>query len=217
MVVAIDGPAGAGKSTVARAVADALRFTFVDTGAMYRAVALVALEDGIALDDGAALAAAARRHHIEVGNGRVMLDGRDVGERIRAADVTGAVSRVAAHAAVRNAMVALQRSCAAAGDVVMEGRDIGSTVAPDADVKVFLTASLEERARRRAHQVGARRDPNTLEQVGAGIAARDAADTARAVSPLAKAADAIELDTTAMTFDEVVAVVVRLVEERRRG
>ena len=146
-----------------------------------------------------------------------MLDGRDVGERIRDPDVTAAVSRVAAHAAVRNAMAALQRDAAARGDVVMEGRDIGSTVAPEADVKVFLTASLDERARRRLRDDHERDDEATHARVAAAIAARDAADSSRRASPLAKPPDAIELDTTDMTFEEVVAEVVRLAEERGHG
>jgi CMP/dCMP kinase len=217
VIVAIDGPAGAGKSSVARAVARALGMTFVDTGAMYRAVALLALEEKIPLDDDGALAAAVRRCRLEVANGRVVLDGRDVGERIRDPDVTAAVSRVAAHAAVRNAMAALQRDAAARGDVVMEGRDIGSTVAPEADVKVFLTASLDERARRRLRDDHERDDEATHARVAAAIAARDAADSSRRASPLAKPPDAIELDTTDMTFEEVVAEVVRLAEERGHG
>jgi len=216
VIVAIDGPAGAGKSSVARAVARSLGMTFVDTGAMYRAVALFALEEGISLDDGEALAAAVRRCRIEVGDGRVVLDGREVGERIRAPDVTAAVSRAAAHPQVRDAMASLQRA-AARGDVVMEGRDIGSTVAPEADLKIFLTASLEERAHRRLRDGRARDDEATHAQVAAALAARDAADSSRRASPLTKAPDAIELDTTDMTFEQVVAEVVRLAEERAHG
>src|SRR5438309_1673896 len=167
MVVAIDGPAGAGKSSVARAVADALGFTYLDSGAMYRCVGLAAEERGM---PGAAVAPAL---HIELGD-RVLLDGRDVTEAIRTPAVSEAASRVAADPAVRKAVVAQQRAMVAHGDWVAEGRDIGTVVAPDAAVKVFLTASAEERARRRAAELGA--DPAT---VLAEQALRDERDTTR--------------------------------------
>jgi cytidylate kinase len=199
MVVAIDGPAGAGKSTVARAVAERLGFTYLDSGAMYRAVGLAALERGL---DPAEVAVVVR---IELGEG-VLLDGRDVTEAIRAPEVSEAASRAAAEPAVRAAMVDQQRRLLAAGDWVAEGRDIGTVVAPDAEVKVFLTADPQERARRRAAELGA--DPATVlaEQV-----IRDQRDSTRADSPLVAAPGATLVDTTGLSLAEVVARVVALV------
>lgn len=199
MVVAIDGPAGAGKSTVARAVAQALGFTYLDSGAMYRAVALAALKRG---EPPAVVAPAVR---IELGD-RVTLDGRDVTGAIRTPQVSEAASVAAADPAVREAMVAEQRRLLAGGDWVAEGRDIGTVVAPDAAVKVFLTASPHARAQRRAAELGG--DPAT---VLAEQAIRDERDTSRAHSPLAAAADAVTIDTTDLTLPEVVARVVDLV------
>ncbi len=157
MVIAIDGPAGAGKSTVARGVAAALGFTYLDSGAMYRCVALAALERGVDLDDGEALGELASGLEIELDGGSVRLDGRDVSEAIREPEVSAAASRVSVHPAVREAMVARQRELIESGRYVAEGRDIGTVVSPDAPLKVFLTASEEERARRRA--AGERRGP----------------------------------------------------------
>lgn len=195
MLVAIDGPAGAGKSTVARAVAEALGFTYLDTGAMYRCAALARLRSPHA--DAAAL-------EIDVGE-RVLLDGEDVTEAIRAPDVTGEASVVAADPAVRAAMVARQRELIASGDWVAEGRDIGTVVAPGAELKVFLDASPAERARRRALQAG--RDEG---EVLAEQQQRDARDRERATSPLTSAPDAIVLDTTGLTLAEVVDRIVGL-------
>jgi len=203
MVVAIDGPAGAGKSTVARAVADALGFTYLDSGAMYRCVGLIAREQGREPAD------VAPELRIELGE-RVLCDGRDVTEAIRAPEVSEAASRVAADPRVREAVVAQQRRIVATGDWVAEGRDIGTVVAPDAAVKVFLTASAEERARRRAAQIGA--DVATVLQEQT---IRDERDTTRAHSPLVPAPDAIRLDTTGLTQDEVIARVAALVEQAR--
>lgn len=200
MVVAIDGPAGAGKSTVARAVADALGFTYLDSGAMYRCVGLAAAD---APDRAPGDVAAAVR--IELGE-RVRLDGRDVTDAIRTPAVSEAASRVAADPAVRSAVVAQQQRLVAHGDWVAEGRDIGTVVAPNAAVKVFLTASPEERARRRAEQIGA--DVATVLQEQT---IRDERDTTRAHSPLEAAGDAMLLDTTGLTQDEVIARVVALV------
>ena len=192
MVIAIDGPAGAGKSTVARAVAAALGFTYLDTGAMYRAVALARLrgEDETA---------------IEFADGRVVLNGQDVSDLIRTPEVSDEASRVAAERAVRAKMVERQRELLSEGDWVAEGRDIGSVVAPQAEVKVFLTADARERANRRAKELGA--DP---EQVLVDVEARDERDTTRAESPLIRADDAHELDTTGLAIDEVVERIVGL-------
>jgi CMP/dCMP kinase len=196
MLVAIDGPAGAGKSTVARAVADALGFTYLDTGAMYRCVGLARLRDPGA--DPAAL-------RIELGR-RVMLDGEDVTDAIRSPEVSEQASRVSTEPEVREAMVAKQRELIAGSDWVAEGRDVGTVVAPDAEVKVWLTASPEERARRRAAELGA--DPETVQR---DQAARDQRDASRDHSPMEPAADAIQVDTTGLTIDDVVARIVELV------
>ena len=195
MVIAIDGPAGAGKSTVARAVADALGFTYLDTGAMYRAVALARLRGE-------------ERTDIAFDDGRVTLNGEDVSGQIRTPEVSEQASRVAAERAVREAMVARQRELMADGDWVAEGRDIGSVVVPDAEVKVFLTADPRERATRRAKELGA--DP---EEVLRDVQARDARDSTREASPLVRADGAEELDTTGLTIEEVVG---RIVEMARR-
>jgi cytidylate kinase len=209
MVIAIDGPAGAGKSTVARGVASALGFTYLDSGAMYRSVALAALRSGTDLDDPAALGELARGLEIEIGDGSVTLDGRDVTEEIRAPDVSAAASRVSVHAAVREAMVAQQRALIERGDYVAEGRDIGTVVSPEAPLKVFLTASDAVRARRRAADTG--------EDVGAVLAAqaaRDARDRGREQGALQAASDSVEIDTTGLPVGEVVDRVVALAEER---
>jgi cytidylate kinase len=193
MVIAIDGPAGAGKSTVARAVAAALGFTFLDSGAMYRCVALAALERE------ALPAAVACELRIEPYD-RVRLDGRDVSAEIRTPAVAEAASRAAADPAVRDAMVREQRRLLAGGDWVAEGRDIGTVVAPGAELKVFLTATPQERARRRADELGV--DPAT---VLAEMTIRDERDASREHSPLIAAPDAVTLDTTGLTLDAVVA------------
>ena len=199
MVVAIDGPAGAGKSTVARAVADRLGYTYLDTGAMYRSVALAALERG------EHPAAVAPRLRIEPTAARVMLDGRDVTVAIRTPEVSEAASKVAAEPAVRAAMVAEQRRLLHDGNWVAEGRDIGTVVAPDAELKVFLTADPGERARRRAAELGADVRTVLAEQL-----IRDERDATRADSPLIAAADAITVDTTGLSIDEVVDRIVGL-------
>jgi cytidylate kinase len=203
MVVAIDGPAGAGKSTVARAVAERLGFTYLDSGAMYRAIALAA--DGRHAD----VAALAEAADIELGE-RVRLDGRDVTDAIRAPAVTEAASRISADPGVRAALVRKQRALLQAGDWVAEGRDIGTVVCPGAEVKVFLTASPEVRARRRAAQIG-----EDFATVLADQAVRDRRDSEREHSPLVAAADAVPVDTSELDLDGVVAQIETLVVEMR--
>jgi cytidylate kinase len=209
MVIAIDGPAGAGKSTVARALAERLGFTYLDSGAMYRCVALAALERGADLDDGEALGALANALGIDLDGERVELDGREVSAAIREPRVTEASSRVSVHPAVREAMVAGQRRLIAAGRYVAEGRDIGTVVSPEAPLKLFLTASSHERARRRAEQTG--EDPAA---VFTAQEERDARDESREHSALRAAEDAVELDTTGLSLDEVVGKIEELARER---
>jgi cytidylate kinase len=209
-VIAIDGPSGSGKSTVARGVASALGLEFLDTGAMYRAVTFAALESKVALDDGPACARVARDRTIAVEHGRTTLDGRDISAEIRGPDVTMAVSIVAAQPAVREVLVAQQRSWVAHHNGgVVEGRDIGTVVFPDAPVKVFLVASDEVRAERRRRDEAAAARAVAVAEVKAALERRDALDSNRAVSPLRPATDAIEIDTTALDADTVVAEIVR--------
>lgn len=217
-VVAVDGPSGSGKSTVSRGVAAALGLDVLDTGAMYRAVTLAALDEGIDLRDEAACTEVADRVHVELGRGKVRLDGRDVTDEIRGPHVTGSVSVVSAHPGVRAVLVARQRAWVAQhhGGVV-EGRDIGTVVFPDAAVKVFLTASDDERARRRQHdETVARRDIG-VDEVRAALARRDELDSTRATSPLRRADDALVIDTTTRTADDVVAQVVECFKARERA
>ena len=199
MVIAIDGPAGAGKSTVARAVAQLLEFTYLDSGAMYRSVALASIERG------AEPAQVAGEVRIELG-ARVLLDGRDVSQAIRTPEVSEAASIVAADPDVRVAMVAEQRRLMSSGDWVAEGRDIGTVVMPNAELKIYLTASPQERARRRAAELGL--DPKAVQ---AEQALRDQRDITREDSPLRPAQGAVELDTTGLTLDQVVARIVSLI------
>lgn len=213
IAIAIDGPAGAGKSTVARAVADRLGFTYVDTGAMYRAVALCTLERGVDPGDERGAAEVAGAIDIAIAGGRVRVDGRDISGSIRQPDVTRASADVARHPAVRDALVAIQRRMASEGDVVMEGRDIGTQVLPDAPVKVFLTASLDERAVRRGRETGVGDDG--LEALRAAISERDSSDMSRDASPLVQAADAVVVDSTGKSIADVVDEIVRLVEAAR--
>jgi cytidylate kinase len=209
MVIAIDGPAGAGKSTVARAVAAEIGFTYLDSGAMYRCVALAAREGGIDLDDGEGLSELAEGLEIGFDGRRVLLGDRDVSDEIRTPDVTAAASRVSVHPRVREAMVARQRQLIEAGRYVAEGRDIGTVVSPDSPLKIFLTASEEERARRRAAETG-----EDFATVLAAQRRRDARDTEREHGALHAAEDAVELDTTGFSLQEVVARVVVLARER---
>ena len=199
MVVAIDGPAGAGKSTVARAAAQALGFTYLDSGAMYRAVALALLEQGGAASD------RARELDIEIGD-RVLSSGRDVTEAIRTPEVSEGASRVATNEKVRATLVEKQRALLAEGDWVAEGRDIGTVVVPEAPVKVYLVADAAERARRRAAELG-----TDAETVMRDQALRDAQDEGREHSPLKPAEDAVEVDTTGLTVEQVVERIAGLV------
>ena len=217
-MIAIDGPAGAGKSTVARKVAAALGYLYIDTGAMYRALTLAVLRAGVPVDDPAAVAAAVAGVRIRLepspaGN-RVFLDEEDVTAAIRSPEVSAAVSQVAAIPEVRRRLVTLQRQLAAEGGVVMDGRDIGTVVLPHADLKVFLTADLEERARRRYLELQAAGHGLDLEEIRSNLEERDRLDTGRAVSPLRIADDAVIIDTTDRPVERVVAEVLRLCRRR---
>lgn len=224
MIVAIDGPCGAGKSSVAKVVARELGFSCLDTGAMYRAVAWLAKHNGVDLDDNEALGKVARECEIAFGhtNGdptpnQVFVDGHDVTSDIRTAEIDKAVSPVSAAPAVREALVLQQQRIGNAGDYVVEGRDIGTVVFPNAEVKVFLTASPEERAHRRVRQ-NADRCVGSIdyEEVLADIIRRDRADTTRETSPLKKAEDAVEIDSTGDHIETVIAKICELANERRR-
>jgi CMP/dCMP kinase len=209
MVIAIDGPAGAGKSTVARAVARALGFIYLDSGAMYRAVALAALDRGIDPDDGERLGELAWGLDIDFQGDTIRLGGKPVEGRIRSPEVTVAASRVSVHPQVRQAMVKRQRELIAAGNYVAEGRDIGTVVSPDSPLKVFLTANEEERARRRAAESG-----ESIGRVQEAIRDRDRRDRERADSPLLAAKESIDIDTTDLTPDQVVERIVTLARDR---
>lgn len=216
--IAIDGPAAAGKSTVAKMIAKRLSYIYIDTGAMYRALTYRALQQGIALDDEQALISLLKDTYIELRPSHegqhVLVNGEDVTNVIRSKEVTNAVSLVAKHPLVREEMVARQRALAKNGGVVMDGRDIGTHVLPNAEVKVFLKASVEERARRRHKENIARGFPSDLETLKKEIARRDQLDSEREVAPLKKAEDAIEIDTTSLSIEEVVERIMEIVNER---
>ena len=218
LIIAIDGPSGAGKGTVARAVAERLRYRHVDTGAMYRAVAWKALQNGVDLADEQATTDVARRAHLRIGDGAVSVDGRDVSKEIRTPEIDAAAAAVARQPSVREVLIAQQRELGRGGGIVMEGRDIGTVVFPNADVKVYLDAAPEERARRRAsdpaHASG--RAGAAVRDVATALEARDLSDRTRAASPLTRAADAVAIDTTELPIDAVIERVLTLVEERRR-
>jgi cytidylate kinase len=225
-IVAIDGPAGAGKSTVAKRLADVLGFVLVDTGAMYRAVALAARAAGVAWDDGPAVGAVARSvverqalsftRDAERGV-RVRLDGRDITDAIRTPEMGMAASTVSAHPPVRDALLDLQRQAGRAGGVVLEGRDIGTVVFPDADVKFFLTARAEVRAQRRYTELAAKGNHVTFDETLADVKRRDEQDTLRPVAPLRQASDAMLVDSSDISIESTVARMVERVRERARG
>jgi cytidylate kinase len=211
-IVAIDGPAGAGKSTAAKRLAGRLGYAFLDTGAIYRTLALVGRRRGIDWDDGSGLGTLAEQLGIvfaphgggEMNLNRVLADGEDVTDAIRTPDISDGASRVSAHPPVRAALLGLQRRLAAAGDLVAEGRDMGTVVFPDAPAKFFLTASPAERARRRAQELAASGRPVDLDAVLQEMFARDQRDTTREVSPLRRANDAILIDSESLNAEEVV-------------
>jgi len=219
-IVAIDGAAGTGKSTVARRLARELGVPYLDTGAMYRSLALLALERGLDVDDRAAMEALAREAPIDLrvgegGDAAVLVAGEPADERIRTPEVTAATTRLAVHAGVRDRMVDLQRAVAARGGAVLEGRDIGTRVLPDADVKFFLTADPDVRVGRRLRELhAAGRTTVTPEVLARELEERDARDAGRAVAPLRAAADAVELDTSNLSIDEVVAALMSEIERR---
>jgi len=218
LIVAIDGPAGAGKSTAARLLATRLGYALLDTGAIYRSMALRARERGVGWDDGPGVAALAGgidiAFRLEGAINHVTLDGQDVTTAIRTPEMSDGASRVSALPEVRAALLELQRRIGAAGGVVVEGRDIGTVVFPDADVKFFLTASPDERARRRAAELAAAGKPVDAEQTKAEMLARDARDSTRATAPLRKADDAIEIDSSTLPPDAVVAKMADIVAQR---
>ena len=220
LVVAIDGPAGAGKSTIAKLAAEKLGYAYIDTGAMYRSVAWKFLQTGEAFDE-AFISNLSQEMVIEfkpeANVNRVFVDGTEVTAAIRSAEVTANVSRVAAIGAVREAMVDQQRRMGEAGGVLMDGRDIGTVVFPNAEVKIFLTATVEERAMRRYKELVAKGEQVDLEQLQKDIAERDKQDMEREISPLRQAEDAIYLDTSDMNIDEVTAYILNLVGEKENA
>ncbi|MFS0644998.1 (d)CMP kinase [Siminovitchia sp. 179-K 8D1 HS] len=216
--IAIDGPAGAGKSTVAKIVADRLSYTYIDTGAMYRAFTYKAIKENINMSSEEELVRMLKETTIELKNGGgkqlVLLDGEDVTKEIRQPDITNSVSEVAAHPFVREEMVARQKALGAEGGVVMDGRDIGTNVLPHSELKIFLSASADIRATRRHKENIEKGYPSDLAKIKSNIMVRDKQDTERKVSPLRKAEDAIEIDTSFLSVDEVVSRIIQLAKER---
>ena len=217
-VIAIDGPAGAGKSTIASRLAKALGYVNLESGAMYRALGLKSLEAGVPVSDGPALLALAQRSTIALeptpeGN-RVLLDGRDVSARIRERDVTDAASKVSTQPEVREWMVGKQREMGAQGGVIMEGRDIGTVVFPHAEIKIFLDADPSVREGRRVVQANAQDDPERAEKLKQDLRERDHRDSTRAAAPLQAAADAIHIDSSGLTIEEVIARAEQIVAEK---
>ena len=214
VIVAIDGPAGAGKSTIARRLAEKLGFTYIDTGAMYRAVALWALRQGIDTRDRHRMEQLALAADIKLAQGKILLNGEDVSEAIRAPDVANGASRVAVLPGVRRALVAKQRAIGERSSAVMEGRDIGTVVFPDADVKIFLDARPEERVRRRLVEERAKGAATDEQALAKEMDERDRRDSTRADAPLTQAEDAIYLDSTALNIDEVEEAILKIIRAR---
>lgn len=214
VIVAIDGPAGAGKSTLARRLAARLGYLYIDTGAMYRAVALWALREGIPLNDAARIEQLAEHAVIELSESGIGLNGEDVSTDIRAAEIADAASRVSALPAVRRAMVRQQQRLGASASVVMEGRDIGTVVFPEASVKIYLDADPRVRAQRRLNDLEARGESASLDDVERDIRQRDERDRTRADSPLRQAPDAVYFDSTGLNVDEVEEALLRIVREK---
>ena len=215
VVIAIDGPSGAGNGTVARQLASVFNCQHIDTGAMYRAVAWRAIQDGCSFDDEVALANIAENADFDFNGAKVAMDGHDVTDLIRTPEMDAAAARVARLSKVRAALVRRQRALADGGRVVMEGRDIGTSVFPDAEVKIYLDASPEERAARRAHDPAHRLPSNVrVEEVADALKARDHLDRTRAASPLKQAPDAVLVETTGTPVDEVIEQVVRIVSRK---
>ena len=214
LIIAIDGPSGAGKGTIARTIAESLGYRHVDTGAMYRAVGWKAEADGIPLDDEAAVAALADRAEVVFEGGVVSIDGHDVTRAIRTPEIDRAAASVARLPQVREVLVGQQRDLGAGGGVVMEGRDIGTVVFPQADLKFYIDASAEERARRRAADPAHTGSQSNIASVQSEMAARDKSDSTRAIAPLAMAADAVLIDTTTMPIEAVVHRVMMLIAEK---
>lgn len=219
--IAIDGPVGSGKSTVARRVAQEMGYTYIDTGAMYRGIALKAKRKGVSWDDPEGMAALAGKTEIELKpagtagvTSFVSVDGLDVSREIRDTDIGQGASKIGTISGVRRALVSMQQRMAEEGGVVMEGRDIGTVVLPKAELKIFLSGSVEERAKRRFLELQAKGKSPVMSDVIAEVKARDAQDSTRADSPLKKADDGVEVDTTNMTIDQVVGEIVRLARER---
>lgn len=221
LIIAIDGPSGAGKSTLTRLLAGRLGYIHIDTGAMFRAVALAAMRAGIAVDDGEALSLLCRALTISFArNGvgcRVLLNGEDISDLIRTPEISLLTSSVSAIKSVRESLLERQREMGMAGGAVLEGRDIGTVVFPDAEVKFFLTASVEERGKRRYHELRAKGEDVTLTGTIAEVARRDAQDEQREHAPLRKAPDAIDIDSSGLSIEEVLTLMERIVKERLKA
>ena len=209
MRIAVDGPSGAGKSTVARRIADRLGIDYIDTGAMYRAVGYKLLKEGVSLENTEAVQELLDRTEIDFSNGKIFLDGEDVSGLIRTQEIAGQASACSAIGIVRTKLVDLQRKMGREKSVIMDGRDIGTNVFPDAEYKFFITASAEERVRRRCEELKAGGQEAEPEQILAAIRKRDHDDSTRAINPLRKADDAVEIDTTHMSIDEVTDYICR--------
>jgi cytidylate kinase len=217
LIIAIDGPSGAGKGTVARAIATELGYRHVDSGAMYRAIGWKALQEHLPLDQEDVIGKLAERSRIEIGGTRVAIDDRDVTREIRTPEIDRAATSVARLPRVRSILVERQRQMAAGGGIVMEGRDIGTVVFPQADVKVYLDASADERARRRAHDAAHSGGPAAVNEVESLLVQRDEIDRTRATSPLYAAEDAIVIDTTGKAVEDVVREVQRVIAQKVRS